>query len=263
VGSLDGKTAVITGSTRGIGRAMARMFAGEGASVVIHGTNPARAAAVVEEITHAGGRAAACLGDVANDAFAIELAHFAIEHFKTLDIFVANAGMVSFEPFLEMTGETFRRFMDVHVTGAFTTSQAAARLMVEQGSGGRILYVASVAGIHAMYGYAPYCAAKSAVMALTRVAAIELAAHDIMVNAIAPGPVQNEMMDQLWGPERLSERCRTIPAGRLAQPEEVAELARFLVSPGASYITGQTLFLDGGATAAGLYTHEVFKRASS
>ncbi|MGK4455904.1 SDR family oxidoreductase, partial [Klebsiella pneumoniae] len=76
------------------------------------------------------------------------------------------------------------------------------------------------------------------------------------------GPVQNEMMDQLWGPERLKERCRTIPAGRLAQPEEVAQAALFLASPGARYITGQSLFIDGGATAAGLYTHEVFKRAS-
>ena len=175
---------------------------------------------------------------------------------------MANAGMVSFEPFLDMTPDTFRRFMDVHVTGAFATSQAAARLMVEAGKGGRLLYMASVAGIHAMYGYASYCAAKSAVMALTRVASLELAKYGITANAIAPGPVQNEMMDQLWGKERLEERCRTIPSGRLAQPDEVAELALFLASPASSYITGQTIFLDGGATAAGLYTHEVFKRSS-
>ena len=261
--TFSGKTVVITGSTRGIGREMARQFAQAGASIVIHGTNSNRAAEVMEELTHSGTKAVACLGDVADPAFANELAECAMEHFGRLDIFIANAGMVSFEPFLEMTSDVFRRFMDVHVTGAFQTSQAAAKHMINGGSGGRILYMASVAGINGMFGYAAYCAAKSAVMSLARVAAIELAPHKITVNALAPGPVQNEMMDQLWGPEKLKERCLTIPSGRLAQPEEVAKLALFLASPDAAYITGQTMFLDGGATAAGLYTHEVFKRAAA
>jgi NAD(P)-dependent dehydrogenase (short-subunit alcohol dehydrogenase family) len=199
---------------------------------------------------------------VADDSFAEVLAEYAVNRFGSLDVFVANAGMAAFEPFLEMNASTFRRFLDVHVMGAFCTSQAAARRMVEAGNGGRILHMASVAGVHAMFGYAAYCAAKSAVTALTRVSALELAVYGITVNAIAPGPVQNEMMNQLWGPERLRERCRAIPAGRLAQPEEVAALAAFLASSEAAYITGQTLFLDGGATAAGLYTHEVFKRSA-
>lgn len=260
---LRGKTAIVTGSTRGIGRAIALRLASEGASVVVHGTDSTRGQATAQAIGDAGGRAGVCLGDVADDSFGEKLAAYAVERFGSIDIFVANAGMASFEPFLEMSAAKFRRFLDVHVTGAFTTSQAAARSMVEAGNGGRILHMASVAGVHAMFGYAAYCAAKSAVMALTRVSALELAVYGITVNAIAPGPVQNEMMDRLWGPERLRERCRTIPAGRLAQPEEVAELAVFLASPGASYITGQTIFLDGGATAAGLYTHEVFKRSGA
>ena len=261
LGTLLGKTAVITGSTRGIGRAMALRFAAEGANVVVHGTHSGRAEAAAQAITAGGGQAGVCLGDVADDKFGEELAAYAVERFGSIDIFVANAGMVSFEPFLEMSALKFRRFLDVHLTGAFTTSQAAARRMVEAGSGGRILHMASVAGLNAMYGYAAYCAAKNAVMALTRVSALELAVYGITVNAIAPGPVQNEMMDQLWGPEQHRERCRTIPAGRLAQPDEVAELAVFLASPGSSYITGQTIIMDGGAMAAGLYTHEVFKRS--
>jgi NAD(P)-dependent dehydrogenase (short-subunit alcohol dehydrogenase family) len=261
-GRLSGKTAVVTGSTRGIGRALALRFAAEGANVVVHGTDIARADATAHAITNAGGQATVCLGDVANDGFGEVLAAHAVDCFGAVDIFVANAGIVSFEPFLEMSAANFRRSLDVHVMGAFFTSQAAARRMVEAGNGGRILHIASVAGVHAMFGYAAYSASKSAVMALTRVSALELAVYGITVNAIAPGLVQHETMDELWGQERVKERCRTIPAGRLAQPEEVAEMAVFLSSPGASYITGQTLFLDGGATATGLYTHEVFKRSA-
>jgi NAD(P)-dependent dehydrogenase (short-subunit alcohol dehydrogenase family) len=262
-GKLSGKTAIVTGSSRGIGRAIALRFAGEGARVVIHGTDAARANTVAEEIRAAGREAAIFLGDVTRDGFGEELAAFAVERFGAIDVLVANAGTASFAPFLEMTAETFRGFLDVHVAGAFTTSQACAKRMAAAGNGGRILYMSSISAMNAMYGYAGYCSAKSAVMALMRVAAVELAPHGITANALAPGPVQNEMMEQLWGPERLKERSRGIPLGRIAQPEDVAEMAVFLASPGAAYITGQAFFIDGGASAAGLYTHEVYKRVAT
>jgi NAD(P)-dependent dehydrogenase (short-subunit alcohol dehydrogenase family) len=242
---------------------MALRFASEGAHVVVHGTDAARTHAVRDEIVSVGGKATVCLGDVADDSFGEELAQFAVDHFGALDFFVANAGMAGFAPFLEMKADAFRAFMDVHVTGAFTTSQACARRMVEAGRGGRILYLSSISAMNAMYGYAAYCSAKSAVMALTRVAALELAPHGITANAIAPGPVESEMMRELWGPERMKERSYGIPLGRLAKPEEIAEMALFLVSPGAEYITGQAFFVEGGALAAGPYTHEVFKRGSA
>jgi NAD(P)-dependent dehydrogenase (short-subunit alcohol dehydrogenase family) len=231
--------------------------------VVIHGTDRARTAAVVEEVTAAGGRADSLLGNVADDEFGEKLGAFAMERFGSLDVFVANAGTASFAPFLEMKADTFRSFLDVHVAGAFTTSQAAARRMVAAGRGGRILYMSSISAMNAMYGYAGYSSAKSAVMALTRVAALELAPHGITANALAPGPVENEMMNELWGPERLKERALGIPMGRLAKPEDVAEMALFLASPGAGYITGQAFFIEGGALAAGLYTHEVYKRVAA
>lgn len=260
---LAGKTAVITGSTRGIGRAIALRFAREGARIVVNGTSPERGAAVMNELAALGAEAQLCLGDVSSPEFAQQLAEFAAREFGAIDIFVSNAGPVTFEPFLTMSGDTWRRFLDVHVSGAFYCGQAAANKMVEGGRGGRIINMASVAGYFGLYGFTAYSTVKGALMSLTRVQAVELAPHGITANAIAPGPVWNEMMEGLWGKERLEERCKTIPMGRLANADEVASLAAFLASGEASYITGQTYILDGGASAAGLYAHEVFKRASS
>lgn len=263
MGILAGKTAIITGSTRGIGRATALLFAQEGAAVVVHGTDETRAISAVTEIGNAGGQAKYFLGDVAEDHFGNDITAFAVQEFGSVDILIANAGAVGLTPFLEMNAAAMRRAFDVHVTGAFLCAQAAGRQMIEGRTGGRILFMSSVSGLHAMFGYAAYASAKAAMMSLARVVAVELAPHEITVNAIAPGPVQNEMMDQLWGPERLKDRCLGIPMGRLAQPEEVAQLALFLASPAAGYITGQTHVLDGGATATGMYTHEVHKHASA
>ena len=262
-GALQGKTAIVTGSTSGIGRAIAGAFAAAGASVVVHGTNRERAEAAVSRIRSGGAAAEICLGDVADEDFAARLVECAVRAFGGVDIMVTNAGMLGLEPFLTLKHETWRRFLDVHLSGAFYCGQAAARRMVEQKRGGRIINMSSVASAFAFHGFTSYATVKAAVLSLTRVQAVELAEHKITANALVPGPVWNEAMDVLWGPERLAERCKTIPLGRLATGDEVAQAALFLASPAADYITGQTLVIDGGASAAGLYAHEVYKRQSA
>jgi NAD(P)-dependent dehydrogenase (short-subunit alcohol dehydrogenase family) len=258
-GVLQGKVAIVTGSSRGIGRAIAEAYAREGAQVVVHGTNEKLAAETVARIREAGGVGESQLGDVADPAFAPRVVAFAVEKFGGLDILVSNAGMSGLEPLLTMPHETWRRFLDVHVSGSFYIGQEAARRMVAQGRGGRILNTSSVASTFAVYGLAAYGTAKAALLALTRGQAVEWAEHKITANALVPGPVRTDMMDEVWGPVRMAERCNTIPMGRMAEAEEVAALAVFLASPAAGYITGQSYVIDGGASAAGLYAHEVHK----
>lgn len=256
---LHQQVAVVTGSTKGLGREMALRFAAEGARVVVHGTDPARA----EEVRQAcGPDAAVFLGDIAEPAIASALMDFAVEHFGRLDVVVNNAGIVRMEPFLDFQADTWRRMIDIHLSGTFFCAQAAASRMALTG-GGRILNMSSIAGSFGQFGFAAYSSVKAGIEALTRVMAIELAGHHISVNCIAPGPVWNDMMEQLYGPERLAERWRTIPLQRMAEPSEVAELALYLLSPAGGYMTGQVLHLDGGASAAGCFTMEVYKRATS
>jgi NAD(P)-dependent dehydrogenase (short-subunit alcohol dehydrogenase family) len=258
-GMLKGKTAVVTGSTRGIGRSIAKVFAQEGANIIIHGTNMERAKDAVYEMEQLGTKAAACLGDVSDAPFAQQLMEFSVEKFGAVDIFVSNAGMSTFEPFLTMSHQTWHRFLNVHVSGAFYCGQAAAQQMVKQGRGGRIMNMSSIASSFALYGFTAYSTVKTALLGLTRVQAVELAEHNITANTLVPGPVWNEMMEELWGPEKLAERCKTIPMGRLAKGEDVGKTALFLASDAASYLTGQSFVIDGGASAAGLYAHEVYK----
>lgn len=248
-------SAVITGSTSGIGRAMALAFARAGYRVTVHGQNAARAAEVVEKIQESGGQARSVLGDVADPGVAQSLVS------GGADVFIANAGLVLMGDFLDYTLDDFRRSLDVNLTGAFLGCQAAARQMVSQGRGGRIMTVSSVGGAMGQFGFSGYGAAKAAVIGLTRVMAVELARHQITVNALVPGPVMNDMLLGVYGEERLKQRGRTIPLGRLGDASDVAAMALFLASPSAAYLTGQTFTIDGGASAAGIYSMEVFRRA--
>ncbi|WP_321474037.1 SDR family oxidoreductase [uncultured Paludibaculum sp.] len=256
---LEQQVAVITGSTKGLGREMAVRFAAEGCRVVVHGTDAARAEEVRREC---GPGATTFLGNIGDQPTAVALMNFAIEKFGRLDILVNNAGIVKMEPFLEFEAATWQKLVDIHLSGAFYCGQAAARLMANAG-GGRILNISTIAASFGQFGFAAYAPVKAGVEALTRVMAVELAQHKISVNCIAPGPVWNDMMEHLYGPEKLAERCRTIPMQRMAEASEVAELALYLLSPAAGYMTGQVLHLDGGASAAGCFTMEVYKRATS
>jgi len=256
---LQGRTAVITGSTKGLGREMALAFAREGCRVVVHGTDAERAGQVQAEC---GCGSEVFLGDISKQDVAQALMDFAVEKTGRLDILISNAGVVRMEPFLEFKAETWQLLLDVHMNGAFFCGQAAARHMVRSG-GGRIIHISTIAAAFGQFGFTAYSPVKAGVEALTRVMAVELASRGISVNCIAPGPVWNDMLENLYGAERLSERQRTIPMQRMAEASEVAAAAIYLCSAEAGYMTGQVLHLDGGASAAGPFTMEVFKRATS
>jgi 3-oxoacyl-[acyl-carrier protein] reductase len=257
--SIEGQVAIITGSTKGLGREMAVRFSQLGCHVVVHGNDATRAEEVRAEC---GERAAVFLGDISSQDVATSLVNFACNRFGRLDILVNNAGIVRMEPFLEFSAETWQQMLNIHMNGAFYCGQAAGRIMAKQRSG-RIINVSSIAAQFGQFGFAAYAPVKAAVEALTRVMAVELAQYGIAVNCIAPGPVWNDMMEHLYGPERLAERCRTIPMQRMAESGEVAALALYLASAEAQYLTGQVLHLDGGASAAGCFTMEVYKRATA
>jgi len=235
---------------------MASRFIAEGAKVVIHGTQAMRACEVAEEL---GG--ACCAGDVRRPETAQSLVKTCLDSFGRIDVFVANAGLVRMKPFLEYDDASWRESMDVNVSGTLYGCQAAARAMVEAGRGGRLLTVSTISATMGQYGFTGYGASKAALLGLTRVMAVELASHGITANCILPGPVMNDMLVNLYGEERLAERKKTIPLCRLGEAGEIASMAVFLASEEAGYITGQTFVVDGGASAAGCYTMEVFKRA--
>jgi len=257
---LEGKTAVVTGANRGIGKAVALRLAASGCAVVIGGRVKERVEAAAEDLRKTGARVVAHTGDVSDPAAACAIVERAVKEFGRLDILINNAGISRMSPFFEITPESWREFLDVHLSGNFYCGQAAARIMKDSG-GGRIVNVSSIAASMAMYGTAPYAAAKGGILSLTRVMAVELAKFGITVNAVAPGPVATEQLRAVYDEKMYRERSRAIPLGRLAEPEEVAAAVHFLVSPDAAYITGQVITLDGGAAAVGCYSYETYKRS--
>ena len=253
---LDGKTAIVTGGAQGIGRATALRFAAEGARVVIADLNPDGAKVVAAEIEGAGGEALGLALDVRRQEQVQAVVDTAVGRFGGVDILMNNAGVIKITPFLEIDEAEWDLLFDVNCKGLLWCAQAAARRMIEQGRGGKIINVASQAGRRGEPLVLTYCASKATVISMTQSMALALAPHKINVNAIAPGIVDTPLWEsndrrfaELLGME-VGEPKRTfvatIPLGRIEQPEDVAGVAAFLASSDADYITQQTYNVDGG-----------------
>ena len=248
---LQGKSALITGAAQGIGLACAQAFALEGAAVMLADRDEAQGRAAAERLAQSGARAAFVACDVSKGAQVQAAVDATVKAFGRLDILVANAGIVHACEFLDLKEEDFQRVLDVNLKGVFLAGQAAARQMVKQGGGGAIINMSSVNAVMAIPNQVPYVVSKGAINQLTKVMALSLAAHAIRVNGIGPGTILTELAKTAVLGNKEAERkilSRT-PLGRMGEPGEIASVAVFLVSDDASYLTGQTLYPDGGRLA--------------
>lgn len=242
---LDGRYALVTGASRGIGRAIALHLAAEGAAVALNfAGNVAAAEAVRKEIESAGGKAILVPADVADETAATEMVEKTVEAFGAIDILVNNAGITRDSLLLRMKEEDWDAVLNTNLKGVFHCSKAAAKFMMKKRYG-RIVNLASVVGLVGNSCQANYAAAKAGVIGFTKALAKELAGRGITANAIAPGFIRSDMTDVL--PDTVKETMLAgIPLGRAGEPEDVAKAALFLASDQAAYITGQVLTVDGG-----------------
>ncbi|MEH2069439.1 MAG: 3-oxoacyl-[acyl-carrier-protein] reductase [Nostoc sp.] len=245
---LKDKVAIVTGASRGIGRAIAIELATQGAiAVVNYATSSAAADAVVTEITAAGGQAIALQADVSKVEQVEALVNAVMEKFKRVDILVNNAGITRDTLLLRLKPEDWQAVIDLNLTGVFLCTRAASKIMLKQRSG-RIINITSVAGLIGNPGQANYSAAKAGVIGFTKTVAKELASRGITVNAVAPGFIATDMTSNLNNTEDI---LKFIPLGRFGEAEEVAGMVRFLAAdPAAAYITGQVFNVDGGMVMA-------------
>jgi 3-oxoacyl-[acyl-carrier protein] reductase len=246
--SLVGKTALVTGAGTGIGRAVAEDLASLGASIVIVIRSSVEAANdTAQRIRDAGGQATVVKANIRNTESCEKAAKAAVEEYGSLDVLVNNAGARSDALVMRMSETAWSDVIDTNFRGTLNMSRAAARFMVPAGHG-KIINVTSVAGLIGSPGQANYSASKAAIIGLTRSLAIELAAHNIQVNAVAPGFVSTKLTSDLTR-EQLSRLLGGIPAGRAGQPDDISGVIAFLATPRADFITGQTFVVDGGMTA--------------
>jgi glucose 1-dehydrogenase len=247
---LQGRNALVTGSSKGIGRAIAARFGREGANVVVnYNSDPKGANEAVEEIRSCGGKATAVKADLGNVASVQALLAASIEALGSLDVLVNNAGIESHAPFWDVTEADFDRVLSVNLKGVFFATQAMVNHLRATGRPGRIINISSVHEEIPFPNFAAYCASKGGLKMLTRDLAVELGPLGITVNSIAPGAIETPINTKLLNdPTKLRSLLAQIPLGRLGKPDDVAGLAAFLASDDASYATGSTYFVDGGLT---------------
>ncbi len=254
---LAGQFALVTGASSGIGAAVAKSLAANGASVVVNYIGNSDAAdAVVKEITDAGGTAVAIQADVSKEDQVQAMFQQAIQRFGTLHIVVANAGIQVDSPFVDMTLAQWQKVLDVNLTGQFLCMREAAREFLKRGvqpevskAAGKIICMSSVHEVIPWAGHVNYATSKGGIMELMKSTAQELAPHKVRINAIGPGAIKTPINHDAWAtPEAEAKLLTLIPYNRVGEPEDIGQLAAWLVSDEADYITGQTIFMDGGMT---------------
>ncbi len=248
--SMDGKVALVTGASRGIGEGIALAFAEAGADVAVCSRSLPAVERVAEEIRALGRRSLAIQADIGMKSDVERMVEETLKGFGTIDILMNNAGISVRSPMIELPEEDWDKLMDIDIKGYYLCSKAVAPTMIEKRSG-NIISISSINAqlLTSTFGYGglgAYCIAKSGVLTLTRVLAQELAPYNVRVNAIGPGLIETDLNPFMRDEERVKEALARVPLGRVGQPSDVAATALFLASDASSYITGQVIFVDGG-----------------
>ena len=244
-GPLDGRVAIVTGGSRGIGAAIAALLAEDGAAVVVSGRDADRLQRTAKELEAQGGAILGVVADVAIRQDAERLVDAAKQRFGRVDILVNNAGVIRDDLLVRMKDEDWDRVMEVNLRGAFLMTRAATKLMIRRKNGGRVINIASTAGAMGNAGQVNYSAAKAGLIGFTKAAARELAHWSILVNAVAPGLIETDMTAAI-SPDAREGLLAQVPLKRIGTPREVAEVVRFLAGDAAAYITGQVFHVNGG-----------------
>ncbi len=239
------KTAIVTGAKQGIGKGIAMMMAKNKYQVVVADLDLAACQQVVKEIKQAGGEALACKCDVSKKADVKNMIDQTVKKYKKVDVLVNNAGIFPFVPFTKMTENDWDKVMNVNVKSIYYTTQAVLPVMP---AGGRLINISSIASLVGFSGLVHYCASKGALNAMIRALALEVADKKITVNNVAPGAITTPGASTATNEETIKQTVAMIPLARMGQPEDIAGAVVFLASPQASYITGQTIVVDGGWT---------------
>lgn len=246
MGKLEDKTAIVTGASSGIGKGIAKDFAEEGANVVVSDVDVESGEKVVGEIEDSGGSAIFVKTDVSDEEDVDELVEKTLSEYSKIDILVNNAGVYIQKPITEMETDEWDKVIDVNLKGVFLMTRRVAQEMVENEEG-KIINVSSIAGEVGYPNSSAYSATKGGTIAMTRALALELSPKGINVNAVAPGVIKTAMTDDLLSDEDVKgQMLANTPIGRLGEPEDIASAVTYLASEDADFVTGETLFVDGG-----------------